>query len=124
MNVSLALPLIAGRGRSIQIDLSESTKTKISKIRDIILEPTNDPANSIFPVRLTDGTATVIPFSNNLLSDINVYSGYATTPQGGRSIGLDLRQNVKDIINNVSTNSILRISGYGLEIQDSISSVD
>ena len=31
-----------------------------------------------------------------------MYSGYATTPQGGRSIGLDLRQNVKDIINRVS----------------------
>ena len=56
---------------------------------------------------------TVIPLSNNPLSDINVYSGYATTPQGGRALGLDLRQNVKDIINNVSKTQIFTNPSYG-----------
>ena len=49
VHVSLALPLTAGKGRSIRIDLTEATKTKISKIRDIKLEQTNAPLSSLYP---------------------------------------------------------------------------
>jgi hypothetical protein len=111
INVSLALPLTAEKGRSIQIDLSESTKTKVSKIREIRREATNALASSLYAVDLNDTsmTATFLPFVINPVSAVDVFPVYPTEARSGKAIGLDLKQSVKTIINNVS---LTQFSGY------------
>ena len=122
INVSLALPLIAGKGRSIQIDLSESTKTKVSKIREIRREATNAPS-SLYPFDLEDTamTATFLPFIINPVSAVDVFPVYPTQARTSKAIGLDLKQHVKSIINNVVFDSILWNIQMWQRIRDSMS---
>ena len=108
MCLSLALPLTEGQGRSIQLDLSQSTKTQIGKIRYITLEITNDPANSILLILLGTDSARVLPLNNSPLSDITVYNVHPTTTQSGRCIGMDLKQHVKTINSNISSAQFFR----------------
>ena len=60
MRVSLAQPLSAGIGRSIDIDLKEAVKTKINMIKTIQKEPTS-VLTYLYPVEVSDTTATVLP---------------------------------------------------------------
>ena len=108
--MSLALPLNAGNGRSIQIGLSESTKTKLSKIREVRREATNAPTSSLYPVDLDDTamTATVLPVVIDLVSAVSVVPVYPTQVRTGKAIGLDLQQDVKTISSNVSSTQFFR----------------
>ena len=56
----------------------------------------------MYPVELTPGVATVLPFYDNTLSAAHVFHIYPTVAGAGRAIALDLREDVKAKINNVS----------------------
>ena len=61
ISVSLAQPLSAGLGRSIQIDLKDAIKNKINLIKGIQKESTT-ATTYIYLVELSDTNATVYPY--------------------------------------------------------------
>ena len=60
IDVSIAQPLSAGLGRSIQIDLKEAIKNKINMIKGIQKESTT-ATTYIYPVDVSGTSATVLP---------------------------------------------------------------
>ena len=110
IHVSLALPLNAGNWRSIRVVLPESTKTKVSKIREVRREATNAPTSSLYPVDLDDTamTATVLPCVIDPVSAVSMVPVYPTQIRTNKAIGLDLKQDEKTIISNVSSTQFFR----------------
>jgi uncharacterized protein YaaQ len=90
ISVSVAQPLSAGLGRSIQIDLKERNKNKINHMLGIQKEPTT-VLNYIYPVEVSDTTATVLPLTTRANDFIDILLAQPLTAGVGRSVSIDLK---------------------------------
>ena len=115
ISVSVAQPLSAGLGRSIQIDLKEQIKTKINSMLGIQKEPTN-VLNYIYPVEVSDTTATVLPLTTRANDFIDILLAQPLTAGVGRSVSIDLKDTIKTKINTIP-NIILSSSAVPRDIK-------
>ena len=93
--VSVAQPLSAGLGRSIQIDLKEQINTKMHQTLGIQNEPSN-VLNYIYPVEVFDTTATVLPLTTQANDFIDILLAQPLTAGVGRSVSIDLKDTIKN----------------------------
>ena len=101
VEVSLAPPVATGAGRTLNIDLKDTVKSKINHIRELKLEATAVPMNVFYPVDLTTTSATFLPFWNNTNSSIEAFSSLPTAGRSDRAISFDLKETVKTKMNSI-----------------------
>ena len=78
--------------KNVFIDLTPSVKSKINMIKAIQKEPTN-VLTYIYPVEVSDMTATVLPLQANNNDYISVSIAQPLSAGLGRSIQIDLKSN-------------------------------
>jgi hypothetical protein len=99
ISVSLAQPLSAGLGRSIQIDFKDAIKSKINLIKTIQKEPTSE-LTYVYPVEVSSTTVNILPIQAINNDYISVSLAQPISAGLGRSIQIDLKDNTKSVISN------------------------
>jgi uncharacterized protein (DUF736 family) len=98
ISVSLAQPLSAGLGRSIQIDLKDAIKSKIDLIKGIQKESTTATTYIYILLNYLILYATVLPIQANNNDYISVSLAQPLSAGLGRSIQIDLKDAIKSKI--------------------------
>jgi hypothetical protein len=124
--VSLAPPVATGAGRTINIDLKDTVKTKINTFKGIENEQTNI-LNRIYPVDVSGETSKVLPIKSDDTNFVEVSLAPPVATGAGRTINIDLKDTVKTKINtfkgieNEQTNILNQI--YPVDVSGETSKV-
>jgi uncharacterized protein (DUF736 family) len=100
ISVSLAQPLSAGLGRSIQIDLKDAIKTKINLIKDNSKRKHNSNYIIYILLNYLQHLQQFYQFKQLTNDYISVSLAQPLSAGLGRSIQFDLKDNVKSVISN------------------------
>ena len=82
-------------GRSISIDIPLSLKTKLNNIQTVQLEPGATVAKT-YPAEISGNTVTILPLQSSDDNFIQVTNITPPSAESGRSIGIDLKDTVKN----------------------------
>ena len=99
ISITLAQPLLAGNGRSIEIDLTTSVRSKSDLIKGIQLEPGSSPEKK-YPAVISGNTVDILPIQSGDSNYVTVTSIIPPSAETGRSIGIDLSDSAKSTIYN------------------------
>jgi hypothetical protein len=102
VEVSLAPPVATGAGRTVNIDLKSTVKTKFNNLKVIENETTNI-LNQIYPIDVSGDTAKVLPIKPRADDFVEVLVGQPIAQGAGRSISIDLKETIKTKINDMQT---------------------
>jgi hypothetical protein len=92
----------AGAGRTVNIDLKSTVKTKFNNLKVIENETTNI-LNQIYPIDVSGDTAKVLPIKPRVDDFVEVLVGQPIAQGAGRSISIDLKETIKTKINDMQT---------------------
>ena len=88
--------------RSVQIDLSDTVKTKIDTIQTVQLEPGATIAKK-YPAEISGNTVTILPLQTSDDNFILITNITPPSAELGRSIGIDMPVALKTKLNNIQT---------------------